>query len=74
MTDKIIIAYDEGVEEEYLRYAAEKVKIDTIMFKNSVGYIFDEYNEILPKDSKASPTDLGYKKLQELMRSKIKWI
>lgn len=74
MADKVIIAYDEGVEEEQLRYSAEKVKSDTIMFKNSVGYIYDEQNEILPKGSKASPTDLGYEKLRELMRSKIKWV
>ena len=59
MTNKIILAYDEGLEEEQIRLQAEKLALNNAVFKNSVGYVFDKDNEILPKGSKASPSDMG---------------
>ena len=59
MTSKIILAYDEGLEEDQIRTQAEKLILDNAMFRNKVGYVFDRDNLILPKGSKASPSDLG---------------
>ena len=74
MTDKIILALDEGLEEEQIRHQAEKLIIDNIIFKNKVGYIFDKDNKILKKGSKNSPSDLGKGKFLELCKSHVVWI
>ena len=74
MVEEIIIGFDEGLEEEQLIEAAQKVKIHNPLFKNKVGYIFDENNELLPKGSKASPTDLGIRRFKKIMRTKVKWL
>ena len=49
MTSKIILAYDEGLEEDQIRTQAEKLILDNAMFRNKVGYVFDRDNLILPK-------------------------
>lgn len=71
---KIIVAYDEGLEEEFIREQAKKLKIDNQIFKNNVGYIFDEDNTYLPKGSKASPSDFGKVTFNNLMQQKVRWI
>ena len=74
MTSKIILAYDEGLDEEQIRVQAEKLILDNAVFKNRVGYVFDRDNEILPKGSKASPSDFGLKPLNELVKNHTVWI
>ena len=74
MTSRIILAYDEGLEEEQIRAQAEKLVLDNAVFKNQVGYVFDKRNEILPKGSKASPSDFGLKSLNELVKNHTVWI
>lgn len=74
MTKKIILAYDEGLEEENIRAQAEKLKLDNAVFKNKVGYIYDKDNLILPKGSKASPSDLGKEAFKELVRKHTIWL
>lgn len=74
MVENLVVAFDEGVEEEVLVESARKLKIHNPLLKNRVGYIYDGDNEILPKGSKASPTDLGIKVFTELLRQKIKWV
>lgn len=74
MVEEVIVGFDEGLEEEQLIEAAQKVKIHNPLFKNKVGYIFDENNELLPKGSKASPTDLGIRTFKKIMRTKVKWL
>lgn len=74
LVPKIILGYDEGLEENYLREQAKKLKVNTSIYKNSVGYIFDRDNEILLKGSKMSPSDVGKKGFAELIKRKVVWI
>lgn len=72
--DKIVIAYDEGIEEDKLITEAEKLKSNNPIYTNKVGYIFDKQCEILPKGSKDSPTDLGKSKFEFLANKYVRWI
>jgi len=74
MTKKIILAYDEGLEEENVREQAKKLIMNNAIFKNKVGYVLDRENTILQKGSKASPTDLGKGAFQELINNHVTWI
>lgn len=74
MTSKIILAYDEGLEEEQIRAQAEKLVLNNAIFKNQVGYIFDREHEILPEGSKASPSDFGINAMNELIKSHVVWL
>ena len=74
MLPKIILAYDEGLEEEAIRTQAKKLKLNNVLYKNHVGYVFDEKNELLPKGSKASPTDYGKDRFLELLKKHTKWL
>jgi len=74
MTSKIILAYDEGLEEDQIRTQAEKLILDNVMFRNKVGYVFDRDNLILPKGSKASPSDLGKGAFLELIKNHVTYI
>ena len=71
---KTIIAYDEGLEEEFIREQAQKLVVDNPIFQNHVGYVWDENNEILKKGEKQSPTDLGRTAFQELIKKHTKWL
>ena len=55
----IIIAYDEGIDEEEIRADAEKLKVDNYLMSNNVSYIFDKNHYYLNKGSKDSPSDHG---------------
>ena len=72
--DKIILAYDQGVSEEQLRYEAEKLVIDNPIYKNKVGYIFDGSGDILGLNTKMSPTDVGIKGYKELINNYARYI
>ncbi|MEY8366561.1 hypothetical protein AALA22_13060 [Anaerovoracaceae bacterium 41-7] len=74
MVDKIVIAYDEGISEEELRFQANKIKMNNSLYMNNVGYIYDKYNDILGNGSKASPTDGGVKNFKKLVNDYIRWI
>lgn len=74
MTQKIILAYDEGLEEEQIRSQAQKLILSNAVFHNKVGYVYDRDNEILPKGSKASPSDFGKNVFTTLMKSFIIWL
>lgn len=74
MTKKIVLAYDEGLEEDNVRMQTEKLVLNNAVFKNRVGYIYDKNNLILPKGSKASPSDLGKDAFLELMKNHIVWL
>ena len=74
MTSKIILAYDEGLEEDQIRTQAEKLILDNAMFRNKVGYVFDRDNLILPKGSKASPSDMGKEAFTELIQRHVIWL
>jgi len=72
--DKIIVAFDEGIPEEEIIYNCNKLKLNNLIVKNKVGYIFDNDNEFLEKGSKDSPSDLGKDKFLKLMKNKTVWL
>lgn len=74
LVDKTILAYDEGLDEEYIREEAKKLKIDNTIFNNHVGYVFDRENVIIPKGSKGSPSDFGKEKFTYLIKNCVVWI
>ena len=73
-TKNIIVAYDEGLEEADVRKEAEKLIIDTKIFKNRVGYIYDRDHKYLKENSKDSPSDNGEEIFKKLMNECVVWI
>ena len=73
-TSKIILGYDEGLDEEYIREQAKKLVLKNNFMKNKVGYIYDKDHDILKKGSKNSPYDLGIKVFKELLKKYVTWI
>lgn len=71
--DRIVIAYDEGLDEDQIREQAKKLTILNPAYKNAVGYIYDSEHEVLPKDSKMSPTDQGVDAFKQLLK-KVTWL
>lgn len=74
MTKTLILAYDEGLSEDQVRAQAEKLMLNNSVFCNRVGYIYDRDNLILPKGSKASPSDFGQESFEELIKNHVIWI
>jgi len=74
MIPRLIIAYDEGLDEEQVRAEAKSLVVDNPIYKNHVGYVWDSDNEILQKGLKQSPTDLGREKFVYLLTKKVKWV
>lgn len=72
--DRIIIAFDEGLDEELLMKAANKLRMKNKYYKYKVGYIYDKEHELLPLGSKCSPTDLGKETFMRLLNEKVVWI
>lgn len=58
--EKIVLCYDEGLEEHNIRLQANKL-INTAFFEKEVSYIVDKNNIFITKGSKCSPSDLGKK-------------
>lgn len=69
----IIVGMDEGLSEEHNLEIAQQLKSDRY-YKNKVGYIFDEDNMYMPKDSKLAPSDLDKNTLKLLIENCTKWI
>lgn len=74
LVGKTILAYDEGLSQEYIHEEAKKLKIDNAIFKNKVGYIFDKEHIVLPSGSKASPSDYGREAFSYLIKNCVVWI
>ena len=74
LVSKTILAYDEGLEEEYIREEAKKLKINNAFFNNKVGYIWDSEHVIIPQGSKGSPSDYGKEAFSYLIKNCTKWI
>jgi len=55
----IVLAYDEGIDEDSMRYDAEKLIVDNHIMKNNVYYIYDKNGYYLNHGSKDSPSDHG---------------
>ena len=72
-TSRILIALDEGLDEEHSIEVAKSVKFNTL-FGNKVGYIYDREGIYLPKGSKLSPSDMGKETFEKLVRNCTHWI
>lgn len=72
--DEIIVAFDEGLAEEELKFEANKLLPKNGIYKNKVGFIFDGGGDVLRPGSKDSPTDNGKDAFLQLYRRNIKWI
>lgn len=71
---KIILALDEGIDEDRVREQASRLTVNNQVMQNKVGYIWDEDHEVLPAGSKMSPTDVGKEKFAYLVKKKVRWI
>lgn len=72
--DTIILAFDEGLDEEIVRENARKIKIKNKIYENHVGYILDKENRYLLKGSKYSPMDLGKDTFLKLLNEYVMWV
>ncbi len=70
---RIILCLDEGLEEEYILKQVNKAKVLLKFFDIKIGYVFDGENEMVRKDSKCSPSDLGLDTFNELITNYVKW-
>ena len=70
---RIILAYDEGLEEEHLVNECKKLIENNPILKNKVGYVWTEA-EIIPEYSKMNLADLGRKAYQEGLTKYVKWV
>lgn len=59
MADRIVVAFDSDICEEEVRYEASKLKKDSLIYKPSVYYIYDNSGVIMDPKKKTSPTDMG---------------
>lgn len=66
---KIIIALDEGVNIEHILAQCEKLKGGIFNNNKEIWCIYDNENRVIPKGSKASPTDFGKEKLEYLLKN-----
>lgn len=64
----VVIGFDEGISEKEIIEQAQKVVINSDIFKNRVGYI-----PMNGMPTKASPTDMGHDTFLKLKES-IKWL
>ena len=71
---RIILAYDEGIKEEQLIEAAEKLVVDNGIMKNHVGYIWDKNNDIIASGSKDNIADVGKYGFTKAIKEKVRWI
>ena len=72
--EEIIIAFDEGISEEELKFISKKMLPKNGIYKYKVGYIFDGGGNILETGSKNSPTDQGKDAFKQLYARYTKWI
>lgn len=71
--DTTIIAFDEGLERDYIHAQAEKVK-EELGEDTQVGYIYDVNNDVMLGGSKFSPTDLGREIFLELASNHVYYV
>lgn len=72
MVDKIVIAFDEGLDEYEITDQCEKLKSFTEFYKPRIYYIYDKHNDVLKEGSKDSPIDHGKAVFQDLVRGHLK--
>lgn len=70
---KVIIAYDEGLEEEQLIEECKKIKVENPILSIKTGYIWDN-SELIPKGSKLNIADLGLNACKRGLSKYVKWV
>ena len=70
----VVLALDEGLEEEAVREEAKKLVQNNIIVKTNVGYVWDAAGDIIPKGSKLNAADLGKDAYTQIMRTKVRWL
>lgn len=71
---KIIMCFDEGLDINIILNQCIKIKESAKLFNISVGYVYDEENQILEKGSKSSPSDLGRENFERLVNNYVRWV
>ena len=78
MIPRIILAYDEGLSEEQIIEQAEKLKVGHLSSllggTTKIGYVWDDNNTYIPKDSKMNAADMGKDKFTKLIKEKVRWL
>lgn len=74
MCDNVVVAFDEGLDEDEVRAEAEKLKVNNHIIANRVGYVYDRDHDVLKAGSKDSPSDNGKQALIELLKKKVRWL
>ena len=74
MCKKIVLALDEGLEEEQIRQQADKLKYIGDIWHSQIGYIYDRDHEVLTEGKKEAPSDKGKDALKELCKNHIVWV
>lgn len=69
MVSKIIIAFDEGLDEWDLIQECEKLVTHNLIYRPKIYYIYDKKNQILSEGSKDSPIDHGKEVFQKLINT-----
>lgn len=70
---RIILAYDEGLEEEHLINECKKLITNNLLLKTKVGYVWDKAS-VIPEYSKMNIADLGREAYQEGLTKYVKWV
>lgn len=71
MVDKIILAFDEGLDEYEITDQCEKLQMNTSLYKPHIYYIYDKNNKVLKEGSKDSPIDHGKPIFQDLIKNHL---
>lgn len=71
MCKNVVVAFDQGICEEEVRFEANKLRSDNALIKNNIYYLYDKEGVYL-KD-KESPTDNG-KSLFQLMLKNCRYV
>ena len=69
MVDNIIVAFDESICEDEIRYEAKKLIVDNQIYHNKVTYLYDDKNIYLPKGGKDAPIDLGKEVFKHILKN-----
>lgn len=65
---KVIVALDEGISAEHILAQCEKLQGGIFNNKKEIWCIYDGKHEVLPKGSKAAPTDFGKENFDKLLK------
>ena len=74
MTNKIILAYDEGLSQQEIIREAQKLISSNPLLSNKVGYVWDADGTYIPKGSKQNAADMGKEIFTKIIKEKVRWL